>query len=328
MLQRFLHWLSQPTLWETFTRGAQAYTVGEYMPPAEALPLVLVFVAVYLLGLIYAARRRWGVWRGPEMLVFLLAFTVAPRSPAPLLLATLLPATLILAALLTINGYALWQHYFNPAYAKDDWRAVIRKIEAFELPVYRDFLLPATPSPDRAIQILAGIAAKHRRIWYTPYGVDLDPPLELTWQTVAPLPADYQPSLRLLNSCGDIFTQSDWPPLSTSTWPPNQPITDRRGLWLPADLPPSDYALQLLVYNPTPGENLGQPLTLYWQSVTEMKTAYTVFVQLLNGAGQVVAQVDAQPLAGAAPTTWLPGEILTDPYTLTLPADSRLGIIA
>jgi hypothetical protein len=43
-------------------------------------------------------------------------------------------------------------------------------------------------------------------------------------------------------------------------------------------------------------------------------------VQLLNETGQVVAQVDAQPQAGTAPTlTWLPGEILSDPYTLTLP---------
>jgi hypothetical protein len=57
-----------------------------------------------------------------------------------------------------------------------------------------------------------------------------------------------------------------------------------------------------------------------------MKTSYTVFVQLLNSAGQVVAQVDAQPLAGAAPTTtWLPGEILTDPYTLTLPPELPPG---
>ncbi|MBE7551897.1 MAG: glycosyltransferase family 39 protein [Anaerolineales bacterium] len=678
LLQRFLHWLEQPTLWETFVRGAQAYTVGEYMPPADAVPLILIFVGVYLLGLIYASRRRWGTWRGSEMLAFLLAYTLAPnlatwlygelrtpvyferylipvqvgfllavamgilaicdlrlplwawvydfrfstckpnsakseyslllpRSGAPLLLATLL-----LAILLAINGYALWQHYFNPAYAKDDWRAVIRKIEAFELlgdaivltgdggeklfdyyyrgklPLYLDFLSPAPP-PEEARQIIARIAGAHRRIWFTPYGVDLDPvleswlvehaypawhswlgrkrlalyagsatptdrleeinmifadsqgrgpelitlalankttpagdllPLHLTWQTTTPLERDYQLSLRLINNRGDIFIQSDWPPLAaaraTSTWPPRQPIPDRRALWLPPDLPPGSYALQLVVYDPASGQPLGQPLiipnipvgpaqitpplmalpipnfirsssfilhakrssfqlvgyvlpdriqpgqemwlwlywqasstppakgggvrltlsdgtnaiasdfpladsagppdswqagqvrravyhlptsprltgsqaqvkvalltpageveaestlatvalavrsrqfevpaiattadiafgnstplkligydlpatipssgdplpvTLYWQAIAEMKTDYTVFVQLLNDTGQVVAQADSQPLAGAAPTTtWLPGEILTDPYTLTLPA--------
>jgi hypothetical protein len=68
-----------------------------------------------------------------------------------------------------------------------------------------------------------------------------------------------------------------------------------------------------------PGDSL--KVTLYWQAEVEMDTDYTVFVQLLDSAGRVVAQVDLPPLAGAAPTTtWLPGEILTDPYTLTLPA--------
>jgi hypothetical protein len=81
------------------------------------------------------------------------------------------------------------------------------------------------------------------------------------------------------------------------------------------DLPPTALA---------PGNTL--PVTLYWQALAEMKTDYTVFVQLLNDAGQVVAQADSQPLAGAAPTTtWLSGEILTDPYTLTLPANLPPG---
>ncbi|MCB0177814.1 MAG: hypothetical protein KDI62_06275, partial [Anaerolineae bacterium] len=59
---------------------------------------------------------------------------------------------------------------------------------------------------------------------------------------------------------------------------------------------------------------------------SEIETNYTVFVQLLNDAGQVVAQVDQQPLAGAAPTTtWLPGEVLTDTYTLPLSSDLPAG---
>lgn len=676
LLQRFLHWLTQPTLWETYLRGVQAYTVGEYMPQTKAIPLILVFVAIYVLGLIYATRRRWGDWRGPEMLAFLLAYTLAPNlatwlygelrtpvyferylipvqigflltvamgilaiydlrfwildfrslskksetsqlvsPPLPRFRASLLFATLLLATLLAINGYALWQHYFNPAYAKDDWRAVIRKIEDFELPddaiiitgdggeklfdyyyhgnlpLYLDFLSP-TPTPDEARQRLAEISTGHHRVWFSPYGVDLDPilenwlaehaypawhswlgrkrlalyasdaattdrldhinttfadspgkgptlfslalsnrttaagdllPLQLTWQTTTPLERDYQLSLRLINNRGDIFSQSDWPPLaaagSTSTWPPNHPVADRRSLWLPPDIPPGNYTLQLVVYDPATGQPLGQPVivpnipvgpaeiapplaalaipnlidhspyhssftpvgyvlpekiqpgqemwlwlywqalspslkeggpgqlirlslsdgqntiatdlpladsvgpldswqpgqvrraiyhlptsprlsganaqvsvallgtagqveaeiplarvalttrprqfetpamgtatdfafgsstqlkligydlptaplapgdalpvTLYWQAAAEMKTDYTVFVQLLNSAGQVVAQVDQQPLAGAAPTTtWLPGEILTDAYTLSLPPDLPPG---
>jgi hypothetical protein len=49
-------------------------------------------------------------------------------------------------------------------------------------------------------------------------------------------------------------------------------------------------------------------------------------VHLLNSGSKVVAQRDLQPQAGAAPTTtWLPGEILTDAYTLSLPGDLPPG---
>ncbi len=338
-------------------------------------------------------------------------------------------------------------------------------------------------------------------------------PLTLTWQTNAPLAADVQLSLRLVNPQGDVFAQSDWPPLPpASAWPPGQPLIDRRALWLPADVPPGDYLLQLVVYRPDTGQPLGQPVTLpnvtvtaaqitpppdalaipnfaapanasirhspaaiqlvghalpagiqpgqelwlwlywlanapllpdtglrltlsggdetlttdqplaesvgpltswqpgqvrravyhlptsprfagdslevrvaaagqpdisvgqvrlqtrphvfeppaiasplnvafgdpplitllgfdanaidntqhalilYWQANSDFDTSYTVFVQLLNPAGQVVAQQDSQPLGGAAPTTtWLPGEILSDPYTLNLPPELPPG---
>jgi hypothetical protein len=73
-----------------------------------------------------------------------------------------------------------------------------------------------------------------------------------------------------------------------------------------------------------PGATL--PLTLYWQAEAELGSNYTVFIQLLNPAQQVVAQVDRPPQAGQAPTTtWLPPEIVTDPYDLTLPENLPPG---
>lgn len=647
LLQSFLHWLTQPTLWETYVRGSRAYTVGEFVPPEQAGPLVLAFVAVYILGLSYAWSRRWRQWRGPELVAFLLAYTIAPnlatwlygelRTPVyferyliPIQVGFLLavalgilgladwlkgrrPLAWGLAGLLTvglvgINGWVLAHHYFDPVYAKPNWRGVIAQIEAHslpgdailmtgdggeklfdyyyqgDLPVYYDFNTPVPP-PDQARQIIAEIAGRHRRLWYTPYGVEIDAtleqwlaensypawqswlgrkrlalyatqadlprrevldhhfpdasgqgptlteaalpgqpvaagdllPLALIWRTDAPLTLDAQLSLRLVNPAGDVFTQSDWPPLTatrpSSTWPAGQALTDRRSLWLPVDLPPGDYALQLVVYNPESGQPLGQPalvpnisvgpatlsppldsqaipnfaqralgpvtllgyaaperlqpgqamwlwlywraerplagepmvrlslssdgqtvtsdlplaelagpldgwqsgqlrrtvyhlptsprltgnqaglsvallsaegqierqteltrldlenrtrqfeqpavqhpldvslgdpprlrllgydlpqpalspgetlpLTLHWQAETELETNYTIFVQLLDAGGQVVAQVDAPPLAGAAPTTtWLPPEIVSDGYTLTLPENLPPG---
>jgi mannosyltransferase len=67
-------------------------------------------------------------------------------------------------------------------------------------------------------------------------------------------------------------------------------------------------------------------LTLYWQALAEMDVPYTVFVHLLNADGQVVAGHDAQPRAGARPTTgWVPGEYISDPHELIVPTDLPPG---
>jgi 4-amino-4-deoxy-L-arabinose transferase-like glycosyltransferase len=647
LLLRYENWIAQTPLWDTYIRSAIAYSVGELVPRPQAVLLALVFAAIYILGLIYVTRRSWGTWRGSEVLVLLLAFTVAPnfaawvygeiRTPvyferylimvqigfllsvsAGVLAvsdglrkrlgwgATLL-ASLLTRLLIGISGWVLNHYYFDPVYARPDWRAVARTIQSFELagdaiiitgdggekvfnyyyrgnsPTFIDFNTPVPPE-SKARQIIGNIAATQGRIWYTPYGVDIDAtlenwlihntypawqswlgrkrlagyggsakandrlervnaaftdlqgqaltlesvampaqavaagdvlPLTLTWLATTDLEEDYKLSLRLSNQQGDIYVQSDWPPLAadggTSSWKVHQPVIDRRGLWLPPDLPPGDYTLQIVVYHPRSGQPLGQPaaipglevrasdtivppqalsipnrteqplgelnligyalpesirpgedmwlwlywqagdgqlpapestlrlsltsekesvsadfplvdsvgpldawqtgqvrravyhwptsprlpgnrvgvrvallteaghiqaetalasvelesrprrfeappmahetgvffgspppvkligydlpssqlapgdelpLTLYWQAEGEMDVDYTVFVQLLNGDRQVVAQEDLQPQAGAAPTTtWLPGEILTDPHTLSLPGE-------
>lgn len=60
---------------------------------------------------------------------------------------------------------------------------------------------------------------------------------------------------------------------------------------------------------------------LRWQGLAEMGVAYKVFVHVLDQRGEhVVAQHDAEPQAGRAPTTgWLPGELLEDGYAIDLP---------
>jgi hypothetical protein len=81
-------------------------------------------------------------------------------------------------------------------------------------------------------------------------------------------------------------------------------------------------------------------LTLTWQAVALPQQAvalpqralapvdqdYTVFVHLLDGAGRKVAQRDSQPCGGACPTSsWQPGQIYLDRYTLDLPAEAPPG---
>jgi hypothetical protein len=67
-------------------------------------------------------------------------------------------------------------------------------------------------------------------------------------------------------------------------------------------------------------------VTLYWRAENELAISYKVFIHLLDPDGRPAAQVDAIPMNGSRPTIgWLPGEILTDTYTLSLPVDLPIG---
>jgi hypothetical protein len=62
-------------------------------------------------------------------------------------------------------------------------------------------------------------------------------------------------------------------------------------------------------------------LKLYWQALTQPLHAYTVFVHVLDGQGKLIAQQDNMPVHDQLLTScWQPGEQVTDPYTVTLPA--------
>ncbi len=425
LLKSYLNWIPQPGLLESYLRGITAYSVGELVPPAQAVPLVLVFAGLFVLGLIYAGLRSWRRWQGRQMLAFLLAYTLAPnlaawvygelRTPVYLerylitvqvgfLLAVCLGvlaifdglrrgsrgragfvrlaaqavAAIPLAALLVISGWVLQHHYFDPAYAKPDWRGVAQTIQDYEMPgdaivltgdggervfeyyyrgeapVYTDFNTPVPP-PEEAIEIIKDITGSHRRIWYSPYGVDIDAtlerwlgrhaypawqkwigrkrlalyagtgnypahdlslpagdltlsqlslpadpvaagdvlPLGFIWQADEPVDVDYGLSLRLTNKRGDIFAQSDWPPLTasggTSTWPEHQPVTDHRGFWLPVETPPTEYKLQFVVYDAVTGQPFGAPTTISEVEVTPAQiTVPVTALSIPNPTSQAV----------------------------------------
>jgi hypothetical protein len=67
-------------------------------------------------------------------------------------------------------------------------------------------------------------------------------------------------------------------------------------------------------------------LVLYWQAAAPLAERYTVFTQLLNASGQIVAQQDNEPAGGQAPTdSWSPGVVVRDPYQLPLSAELPPG---
>ena len=80
----------------------------------------------------------------------------------------------------------------------------------------------------------------------------------------------------------------------------------------------------LLTPELVPGERL--QLILYWQALAKLGRDYTVFVHLVDQAGQIVAQWDAMPRENTFPTTaWPVGEIVDDPRQVPLPADLAAG---
>lgn len=73
-----------------------------------------------------------------------------------------------------------------------------------------------------------------------------------------------------------------------------------------------------------PGENL--TVNLFWQTNQAIAENFVVFVHLLTEAGQIVAQSDALPRAGAYPTPWWQPEVIVeDKHTLPVPGDAPEG---
>jgi hypothetical protein len=66
-------------------------------------------------------------------------------------------------------------------------------------------------------------------------------------------------------------------------------------------------------------------VTLVWQTIEPPERDLTGFVQLLAADGRLVAQAPDRPPATRPTRAWLPGEVVSSIYTLTLPADLAPG---
>ncbi|MBI1879693.1 MAG: hypothetical protein HYR94_15975, partial [Chloroflexi bacterium] len=76
----------------------------------------------------------------------------------------------------------------------------------------------------------------------------------------------------------------------------------------------------------SPREASNLHLILFWHALRPLTTNYTVFLHLRNSDGATIAQQDGLSLDGAYPTSrWQPGELVIDPFTLSLPADLPTG---
>jgi hypothetical protein len=73
-----------------------------------------------------------------------------------------------------------------------------------------------------------------------------------------------------------------------------------------------------------PGQTLAYQL--HWQALTPIAQDYVVFTHLLDAEGNIQAQQDTPPQQGRYPTSWWDaGEVVIDPYALSLPPDLAPG---
>ncbi|HEX3049270.1 MAG TPA: glycosyltransferase family 39 protein [Aggregatilineaceae bacterium] len=73
-----------------------------------------------------------------------------------------------------------------------------------------------------------------------------------------------------------------------------------------------------------PGDVLG--VTLFWQTDAPLDTQYKVAVQILGPDGRKLAGHDAEPNNNRTPTfTWTPGDTVIDPHGLVIPPDLTSG---
>ena len=76
-----------------------------------------------------------------------------------------------------------------------------------------------------------------------------------------------------------------------------------------------------------PARDAPLAVTLVWQAgPADTELSYTVFVQLLDAQGRLIAQSDALPAAGARPTSgWRSGEYIVDEHRLRFNATAQAG---
>ncbi|MEA3338932.1 MAG: hypothetical protein U9R15_03105, partial [Chloroflexota bacterium] len=221
--------------------------------------------------------------------------------------------------------------YFDPAYARDDYRQIASDIAASVRPgdavilnapnqwevftyYYPDQdVYPAPYHPDLAgaDDFLAPLAGRYRRLFLLYWGdAESDPQRFIeTWlahnayktgdrwygrvrlATYEAAPLPEEPAVALDAHFGDAIRLNGYALVG--------------GRFAPGDV---------------------LPVTLFWEARTTVAERYKVTVQLLDGAGQLAAQRDTEPGDGLWLTdTWWPGQVVTDRYGISLPDDLPPG---
>jgi mannosyltransferase len=243
--------------------------------------------------------------------------------------------SLVSGLLIILAGFttfpSLRNLYFNPAYARDDYRQIASDIAAtgppgsgvilnapnqWEVFTYyypdRDvYPVPYRLSSGEVDAFLSALGEQHQRLYVVYWGdAESDPHRQVeSWLTANAYKA------------GDTW----YGRVRLATYGVAQ-LPDEPAVALDAHFGENvrlhGYALGEAA--PAPGDVL--PVTLFWEALATLSEPYKVSVQLLDDAGQLVAQHDGEPVGGFAPTTtWQPGQLVADRHGILLPGDLPAG---
>ncbi len=236
-------------------------------------------------------------------------------------------------SVLTFHAFlpSLRNLYFNPAYARDDYRGIAADIAALGRPgdgvilnapnqwevftyYYRGDLplypAPYHPTPEQVAAWLAPILSSHRRLFVLYWG-DLEADPERRMENMLadgayPAWGRWYGRVRVaLYGLGPL---------------PGEPQVTVRARFGP-EIHLHGYALGKGPF--APGDVV--PVTLFWEADAP-PGRYKVFLHLLDEGGNLVAQNDAEPRGDLSPTfIWSVGEVVTDRHGVYLPPDLPPG---
>lgn len=336
--------------------SARWLVLGSTVPPGEAPWAVLAAIALAFLG-VAVGRRRSAVFLLLAAIPLALLFIVGATDPAFFkFMLAVVPFLLVLMGLawrarwpwsvfpaaLTVTVVAgsllsLGHLYGDPAFARADYRGMAARIAAEGHPnagiilvapnqweaftyYHRDgapvYPLPrGQPDPAIVEPELAAIAARHDRLYVLFWGAEQRDP-----QGVIEHWLDSHTFKASEEWVGDVrfVVYIVAPEMTTAATPSGATFAGLDGETItllayavgPVDLPAGDVVA----------------VRLEWSADAPPGRAYKVFLHLLDGAGNVMAQRDGEPGGGARPTTgWAAGERITDNHGLLLPPDLPPG---
>jgi mannosyltransferase len=243
-----------------------------------------------------------------------------------------LASCILLIGLSTAAVYpSLHNLYFNPAYARDDYRQIAADVAAsagantavilnapnqWEVFTYyypdRDvYPAPYRPRQGRVEEFLSPLIEGYDRLFVVTWGDAESDPQRLIESSLA---------------ANAYKTDDRWYGRVRLATYGAAPLPQQPAVVLDADF---GEAMHLLGYA-LPGDSLAPgdilPVTLFWEARAPALEPFKVTVQLLGDAGPPVAQHDGEPVGGFAPTTiWQPGQAVTDRHGVLIPTDLPPG---